>query len=107
MKSNFFKIVLPAFALMLAITASLAFTSADSAETATEIIVAEYIHPDTGFCTFIYEVSCQLQFIDIEQAICTVIVQDNEGVDVLVDLHLLTNFPTINCTIPLYEYIPE
>ncbi|GAA3587430.1 DUF6520 family protein [Flavivirga amylovorans] len=29
MKSNFFKIVLPAFALMLAITASLAFTTND------------------------------------------------------------------------------
>ncbi len=29
MKSNFFKIVLPAFALMLAITASLAFTPAE------------------------------------------------------------------------------
>ncbi|GAA3586857.1 DUF6520 family protein [Flavivirga amylovorans] len=36
MKSNFFKIVLPAFALMLAITASLAFTPANDADVTLE-----------------------------------------------------------------------
>ncbi|MDO5968529.1 DUF6520 family protein [Flavivirga aquimarina] len=100
MKSNFFKIVLPAFALMLAITASLAFTSADSAEdTDTKIVIAEYIHPDTQDCTTIDEVCCQLTGTDL----CTAIVKNNAGNDVTVDLFLKTSV----CNLILYEYIPE
>ncbi len=51
MKSNFFKIVLPAFALMIAITASLAFTSNSS-----DADVIVYIEP-----------GCQKVFIDESQ----------------------------------------
>ncbi len=41
MKSNFLKIVLPAFALMLAITASLAFTSAEEDITTENVYYAD------------------------------------------------------------------
>ncbi|MDO5970015.1 DUF6520 family protein [Flavivirga aquimarina] len=99
MKSNFFKIVLPAFALMLAITASLAFTPADSSEDLLKITVAEYSHPDTQDCTFKNEVECQSTGSDI----CTTIVKNNADDNVTVDLYLVSS----NCITTLYKYIPE
>ncbi|MDO5970016.1 DUF6520 family protein [Flavivirga aquimarina] len=101
MKSNFFKIVLPAFALMLAITASLAFTPADSAEDLLEIDIAEYINPENvnNDCLPITEVSCQIT----GTVLCTFeIEKDNEEL-VDVDLFLRSS----DCGIPLYVYVPE
>ncbi|MDO5971215.1 DUF6520 family protein [Flavivirga aquimarina] len=98
MKTKFFKIVLPAFALMLAITASLAFTSADSAEDLLKITVAEYERTDI-VCTVTNEVECQLTGNEL----CTIVVQNDAGENVVVNLYLVTT----NCTVILYEYIPE
>ncbi|NMH89699.1 DUF6520 family protein [Flavivirga algicola] len=66
MKSNFFKIVLPAFALMLAITASLAFTPAEDDITTQDVWFADSVLavqlPATVPCNTILE----------ENPVCTV-----------------------------------
>ncbi|MDD7888254.1 DUF6520 family protein [Flavivirga sp. 57AJ16] len=81
MKTNFFKIVLPAFALMLAITASLAFTPAEnSAEDPNETIV-DYISNVTTNCV---DADLSIGYCNIEQfedwIPCTVNLGGAEGV---------------------------
>ncbi|WP_330444580.1 DUF6520 family protein [Flavivirga abyssicola] len=96
MKSNFFKIVLPAFALMLAITASLAFTSAnnDVAEEEDAVTIAYYKDGIGNPCVEESPVSCQVEFV--EDKPCTVLIDT-------VERQLFQNPTQSSCTVLLYE----
>ncbi|WP_330444582.1 DUF6520 family protein [Flavivirga abyssicola] len=98
MKSNFFKIVLPAFALMLAITASLAFTSANNdvaEDTTIEITTAFYKNGLGNPCVLVNPVSCQVEFV--EDKPCTISLQG-------VDRQLFMTETQTSCTVLLYEW---
>ena len=107
MKTNFFKIVLPAFALMLAITASLAFTPAENdmeeEEFGALITVAyrQLVNPPTipSHCSIKTNVSCQ--FENYENApICTVQTGPQTGQQLFGQVT-----PGI-CNVILYKYNP-
>ena len=81
MKTNFLKIVLPAFALMLAITASLAFTSVEDDAIVTK---AWYQNPDENTCILVEPVRCDtvdqgLGFCEIQQGPITHQLYDKDG----------------------------
>ncbi|WP_303319223.1 DUF6520 family protein [Flavivirga abyssicola] len=72
MKSKIFKTVFPAFALILAISASLAFSPVnnDMAEDATKITTAYYKNGIGIPCPLVTPVLCQLEFV--ENQACTI-----------------------------------
>ncbi|AXP80866.1 hypothetical protein CJ739_1780 [Mariniflexile rhizosphaerae] len=97
MKSKIFKIVLPAFALVFAITASLAFTPAENgkAEDA-PVNKGWYQNPDANNCVQIMPIQCQT---DIAPQICTTIVF---GVERQL-FYTATGDITTPCNITLYK----
>ncbi len=74
MKTKSFKIVLPAFTLMLAITASLAFTPANN--TADDIVVTSgyYQNPNQINCKLVSPIDCDCT--SSFNPVCTVILFD-------------------------------
>ncbi|WP_303319149.1 DUF6520 family protein [Flavivirga abyssicola] len=99
MKSKIFKIVLPAFALMLAITASLAFTPANDHVVEDGILVstAYFRNGIQNPCLQLFPVSCQLEFV--EDQICAVNIN---GLDRALFFTKIQALPS--CVTLLYKY---
>lgn len=77
MKSKIFKIVLPAFALVFAITASLAFTPAENSMVEdTPITSAYFQNPDEFNCTHVNQVDCDT----VGTEICTILGGPSDGI---------------------------
>ena len=102
MKTNFFKIVLPAFALMLAITASLAFTPVeeDHVPGLCDVTEAFYQNPDANVCQEVLNIECDIA--DQGLGFCTIQVGPFTK-----RLYLKTGITTGPCNVPLYKCAQE
>ncbi|WP_303319224.1 DUF6520 family protein [Flavivirga abyssicola] len=97
MKSKIFKTVFPAFAFMLAITASLAFTSAnnDVVEEEHTKITKAYVKAGIGQpCQLVTPVCCQVEFAEV---LCTINISG-------IDRQLFKTRTQTSCNGLLYEY---
>ncbi|WP_303318436.1 DUF6520 family protein [Flavivirga abyssicola] len=99
MKSKIFKTVFPAFALMLAIMASLALTSANNdvaekEEDATKITIALYKNGIGQPCVEVQDVCCQEE---VAEELCTINVNG-------IDRQLFKARTHTSCNILLYKW---
>ena len=104
MKSKIFKIVLPAFALMLAISASLAFTSVENSMEEDAIETSGWyqnVVPPTqaSHCTFVPIINCDT--VDQNAGLCSVIVTIG-GVPTLKQVYKKAT-PLALCNTTLYK----